>query len=70
MYQRVMDQFDCLYAESAERPKVMAIAMHPYLSGVPHRINHVHRAFEAVLSRSGVAAWDGAKILDWYKTQT
>ena len=22
-----------------------------------------------VLSRPGVAAWDGAKILDWYKTQ-
>ena len=55
MYRRVMDQFECLYAESAERPKIMAIAMHPYLSGVPHRINHVRRAFEDVLSRPGVA---------------
>ena len=70
MYARVMDQFECLYAESAERPKIMAIAMHPYLSGVPHRIGHVRRAFEDVLSRPGVAAWDGAKILDWYKGQT
>jgi peptidoglycan/xylan/chitin deacetylase (PgdA/CDA1 family) len=69
MYARTMDQFDCLYAESAERPKFMAIAMHPYLTGVPHRINHARRTFEAVLSRPGVAAWDGAKILDWYKTQ-
>ena len=70
MHARVMDHFECLYEESAERPKIMAIAMHPYLSGVPHRINHVRRAFEAVLSRPGVAAWDGAKILDWYKGQT
>ena len=32
-----------------------------YLSGVPHRINHVRRAFEEVLSQqAGVAAWDGA----------
>ncbi|HWP14517.1 MAG TPA: polysaccharide deacetylase family protein, partial [Xanthobacteraceae bacterium] len=44
MHARVMDHFECLYAESAERPKIMAIAMHPYLSGVPHRINHVRRA--------------------------
>jgi peptidoglycan/xylan/chitin deacetylase (PgdA/CDA1 family) len=69
MYARTMDHFECLYAESAERPKIMAIAMHPYLTGVPHRINHARRAFEAVLSRPGVAAWDGAKILDWYKGQ-
>jgi hypothetical protein len=35
MHRRVIDQFETLYAESAERPKIMAIAMHCYLSGVP-----------------------------------
>jgi hypothetical protein len=45
----------------------MAIAMHCYLSGMPHRIAHVRRAFEEVLSRPDVATWDGSKILDWYK---
>jgi allantoinase len=69
-YTRIMDQFECLYAESVERPKIMAVAMHGYLSGVPHRINHIRRALEEVLSRPGVAAWDGAKILDWYKGQS
>jgi peptidoglycan/xylan/chitin deacetylase (PgdA/CDA1 family) len=69
MYQRVMDQFDWLYMESAERPKFMAIAMHPYLSGVPHRIGHVERTFEEILGKPGVACWDGAKILDWYLAQ-
>jgi allantoinase len=29
----------------------------------------VRRAFEEVLSKPGVAAWDGARILDWYKKQ-
>ncbi len=69
IYQRGIDQFKWLYAEAAERPKIMAIACHPYLSGVPHRIGHVQRIFEEILSQPGVVAWDGAKILDWYLAQ-
>lgn len=69
LYSRAMDHFECLYAESATQPKIMAIAFHPYLSGVPHRIGHVRRALEAILAKKGVVAWDGAHILDWYHTQ-
>jgi peptidoglycan/xylan/chitin deacetylase (PgdA/CDA1 family) len=69
MYARAMDQFECLYEESAERPKFMAIACHLYLSGMPHRIRHVERAYQEILARRGVVAWDGAHILDWYVTQ-
>jgi len=69
MYRRALDHFTCLYEESAERAKIMAIACHPYLSGVPHRIGHVQRTFEEILSRDGVVAWDGSKILDWYLAQ-
>jgi hypothetical protein len=36
---------------------------------MPHRIAYVRRAFEEVLSKPGVAVWDGARILDWYKKQ-
>ena len=38
MYRRSMDAFDCLYAESKDRAKIMSIAVHPYLSGQTHRI--------------------------------
>lgn len=69
MYRRAIDHFECLWDESAERPKIMAIACHPYLSGVPHRIGHVERTFEDLLSRPGVVAWDGAQILDWFLSQ-
>jgi allantoinase len=69
MYIRARDQFECLYAEAAERPKIMAIACHPYLSGVPHRFGYVQRTFADLLARDGVVAWDGARILDWYKAQ-
>lgn len=63
---RALDHFNTLYAESAERPKIMAIACHPYLSGVPHRIGHVQQTFAEILAHDGVVAWDGEKILDWY----
>jgi hypothetical protein len=66
MYRRSVDSFECLYAESAERAKIMAIAVHPYLSGVPHRIGFVERTFSEILARPGVACWNGEQILDWY----
>jgi allantoinase len=66
MYRRMIDAFNCLYEESAERAKIMAIACHPYLSGQPHRIAYVERAYAEILQRPGVACWDGEKILDWY----
>ena len=69
MYLRAMDQFKWLYKESAKRPKIMAIAVHPYLSGVPHRIGYVERTFREILGRPGVVSWDGVRILDWYLKQ-
>ncbi|MBI3434789.1 MAG: polysaccharide deacetylase family protein [Proteobacteria bacterium] len=69
MYRRAKDHFEWLYRESIERPKFMSIAMHPYLSGVAHRVGHVERLFSEILARPGVACWDGEKILDWYRQQ-
>jgi allantoinase len=68
-YERAMDHFDILYEEAAERPKIMAIACHPYLSGVPHRIGHVERTFSELLGKPGVVSWTGEQILDWYLAQ-
>ena len=63
---RSLDYFETIYAESGETAKVMALAMHPYLSGSPHRIKYVRRAFEHILSQPGVVCWDGEEILDWF----
>jgi hypothetical protein len=69
LYRRSIDAFECLYAESAERAKIMSIACHPYLSGQPHRIGYVERTFAEILARPGVACWNGEQILDWYLGQ-
>src|SRR4029079_19624403 len=66
IYRCSMDAFDCLHAESANRGKIMSIAVHPYLSGQAHRIGHVERTFEEILAKPGVACWSCEKILDWY----
>ena len=61
-----MDQFERLYEEGRERAKVMAIAVHPYISGVPHRIKYFERVFQALKSQEGVVFWTGEQILDWF----
>ncbi len=66
---RALDYFETIYAESHETAKVMALAMHPYLSGSPHRIKYVRETFEHILSQPGVVCWDGEQIVDWYVSE-
>ena len=66
MWQRTKDAFDRLYLEGAETARVLAIAIHPYISGVPHRIKYLEAAFEYMQGHEGVLFWTGERILDWY----
>ena len=45
----------------------MAIAVHPYLTGVPHRIKYYRRLIETISGFDDVLFWTGDQILDWYK---
>lgn len=67
---RGRDQFDRLYQEGATIPRIMAISIHPYLTGVPHRIKYLEALYDYILGHEGVLQWTGAEILDWYKSQT
>jgi len=64
--QRALDYFDCLYAESQDTARVMALAVHPYISGSPHRIRYVTETLEHIVRQPGVVVWNGEQILDWY----
>jgi peptidoglycan/xylan/chitin deacetylase (PgdA/CDA1 family) len=70
IYRRGRDQFDRLYQEGTDIPRVMAISIHPYLTGVPHRIKYLEALYDYIISHDGVVMWTGAEILDWYKSQT
>jgi peptidoglycan/xylan/chitin deacetylase (PgdA/CDA1 family) len=64
--QRCLDSFARLYAEGAERAKIMAIAIHPYISGQPHRIDYLEAVYAQINRHGGVLHWNGEEILDWY----
>jgi len=64
--QRCIDSFERLYSEGADRAKIMAIAIHPYISGQPHRIKYLEAVYDHVNRYAGVLHWNGAEILDWY----
>ncbi len=68
--QRGRDQFDRLYQEGASIPRVMAISIHPYLTGVPHRIRYLEALYDHILAHEGVLMCTGAEILDIFKSQT
>jgi peptidoglycan/xylan/chitin deacetylase (PgdA/CDA1 family) len=66
---RGRDQFDRLYLDGARAPRVMAISIHPFLTGVPHRIKYLEALYDHILGHDGVVMWTGSEILDWYRTQ-
>jgi peptidoglycan/xylan/chitin deacetylase (PgdA/CDA1 family) len=63
---RALDQFEQLYADAADAARIMAIVIHPYIMGAPHRTKYFRRIFEAIRGRSDVAFMTGEQILDWY----
>jgi peptidoglycan/xylan/chitin deacetylase (PgdA/CDA1 family) len=66
---RGRDQFDQLYKEGATIPRVMAISIHPYLTGAPHRIRYLEALYDYIMSHEGVVMCTGEEILDMYKNQ-
>jgi peptidoglycan/xylan/chitin deacetylase (PgdA/CDA1 family) len=63
---RIRDSFDRLYMEGEERVRIMAIAVHPFLSGAPHRIKYLEEALNYLRRHEGVSFMTGEQILDWY----
>ena len=69
LHERTMDYFETLYEEGKTNVRVMAIAVHPYIHGVPHRIKYFRKIFEDLAATPGVVFMTGAEILDWYLAQ-
>ncbi len=63
---RVLAQAERMAREGAETTRIMGVAMHPYISGVPHRFGAVEAAFEALAARPDVLFMTGEAILDWW----
>ncbi|HTV28566.1 MAG TPA: polysaccharide deacetylase family protein [Xanthobacteraceae bacterium] len=66
---RIRETFDVLYEEGARSGRVMAIALHPFLIGVPHRIRTLDRALSYIASHGSVWFATGSEIIDAYRSQ-
>jgi peptidoglycan/xylan/chitin deacetylase (PgdA/CDA1 family) len=61
--------FDVLYRESVNTGKVMCVALHTYLSGVPHCTDALDSAFAHICGHDRVWRTTGSGILDAYRKQ-
>jgi peptidoglycan/xylan/chitin deacetylase (PgdA/CDA1 family) len=65
-YDRAMDQFEQIHADAKDSARVMAIVLHPYIMGAPHRTKYFRRIVEKIRKKRDVLFWTGEQILDWY----
>jgi len=69
LLKRCTDQFDRLYLEGASNARIMAISVHPYITGVPHRIKYLEALLDYVIGHDGVALMTASEIGDWYRAE-
>jgi peptidoglycan/xylan/chitin deacetylase (PgdA/CDA1 family) len=62
-------QFDTLYRESATSGRVMHIAVHPYLTGQPYRIDALDAALKYICKHKKVWKATGSEIARHYRAQ-
>jgi allantoinase len=62
----IRNTFDVLYEEGAQSARVMAICLHPFMIGVPHRIRALDAALHYVKGHDGVWFATGEEIVRAY----
>jgi len=67
---RGLRQFERLHREGRSIARIMSISVHPYLTGVPHRIGYLEELLDAISSHDDVVFMTGEQILDWFVGQT
>ena len=69
LFDRTKDAFDRLYLESKELTRILAIGVHPYVTGQAHRIKYFEQLYAYINKHPGVVHWTGQQIYDWYVKQ-
>jgi peptidoglycan/xylan/chitin deacetylase (PgdA/CDA1 family) len=66
---RAIDQFEQLRQDATGSARVMALVVHPYIMGAPHRLKYFRKAVEHIHASGDAMFWTGGQILDWYKAE-
>jgi peptidoglycan/xylan/chitin deacetylase (PgdA/CDA1 family) len=69
-YERMIKaSFDVLYREGATQARVMCLALHPFITGQPNKIDALRGALGYVASHEKVWLATGGEIIDAYRLQ-
>src|SRR5262245_23760070 len=63
----IIDTFNVLYRESAESGRVMPLSLHPYITGVPHRIDALDKGLEYICRHGDVWFATGSEIVAHFR---
>jgi peptidoglycan/xylan/chitin deacetylase (PgdA/CDA1 family) len=70
-YERMIKaSFDVLYREGATQGRVMCLALHPFISGQPNKIDALRGALRHIAAYDRVWLATGSEIIDAFKAQS
>ncbi|MGI9382433.1 MAG: polysaccharide deacetylase family protein [Methyloligellaceae bacterium] len=67
MFRRVEATVSVLERELDDNPRVLTIALHPHLVGVPHRAYWLAKTLDLLLDRDDTIFVTGSDIADWFR---
>ena len=70
LHDRLVDTLAAFEPELEAQPRVVTLALHPHLIGVPHRSVHLARALDVLLTREDTIFVTAERIADWFVTAT
>ena len=66
MYRRFEDTLGVFERELERGPRVLTLALHPHLIGVPHRIGYLAKMLDMLGRRDDTRFMRGSEIADWF----
>jgi allantoinase len=65
---RAIDQFEQLRQDAKDSARVMALGIHPYIMGAPHRLKYFRKAIEHICNSGDALLWTGEQVVDWFRS--
>jgi len=66
MFRRLQATLAVFEREARAQPRVLTLALHPHLIGVPHVAHHFERCLDLLLQRDDVVFMTSSEIGDWF----
>jgi len=69
IHRRMVDTLALFETESRIQPRVLTLALHPHLIGVPHRFPYLEAMLDVLQSRKDIQFMTGRAIANWYSDE-